>query len=271
MTPFRHPLLPAMLLSGFMSLATLPFAAAEEEIDCRPVVEQLRKNVESAPKHVLTLLEDALIANGGHCVPQFVQTAIEASNADAQTVKQIVFVSITNAQAQAPQIAEAAVAANPKHADSVRAAFAEAFQDNNPRLKPADPADQPAWAQENAPVPAPKPIAAAPAIKTSPAPARQPEPAKAKPVAPAPAPEAGRDQGWELLHDGVVEKSAPIDPTTLAATRTETRPEAPAAVEPELPDMKKKRFYESPGARRRRKDKAAARRKVKTARRREHY
>lgn len=35
-------------------------------------------------------------------------------------------------------------------------------------------------------------------------------------------------------------------------------------------DMKKKRYYESPGAQRRRKDKAAARRKVKSARRREH-
>ncbi|HXQ29140.1 MAG TPA: 30S ribosomal protein S21 [Gemmatimonadales bacterium] len=34
-------------------------------------------------------------------------------------------------------------------------------------------------------------------------------------------------------------------------------------------DMKKKRFYESPGAQRRRKDKAAARRKVKSARRQE--
>jgi small subunit ribosomal protein S21 len=32
-------------------------------------------------------------------------------------------------------------------------------------------------------------------------------------------------------------------------------------------DMKRKRFYESPGALRRRKDKAAARRKVKSARR----
>ena len=32
-------------------------------------------------------------------------------------------------------------------------------------------------------------------------------------------------------------------------------------------DMKRKRFYESPGAQRRRKDKAAARRKVKAARR----
>ncbi len=36
-------------------------------------------------------------------------------------------------------------------------------------------------------------------------------------------------------------------------------------------DMKKKRYYESPGAQRRRKDKAAARRKAKSARRREQY
>jgi small subunit ribosomal protein S21 len=36
-------------------------------------------------------------------------------------------------------------------------------------------------------------------------------------------------------------------------------------------DMKRKRFYESPGAQRRRKDKAAERRKAKSARRREHY
>ncbi len=34
-------------------------------------------------------------------------------------------------------------------------------------------------------------------------------------------------------------------------------------------DMKRKRFYESPGEERRRKDKAAARRKAKSARRRE--
>jgi len=34
-------------------------------------------------------------------------------------------------------------------------------------------------------------------------------------------------------------------------------------------DMKRKRFYESPSARRRRKEKAAARRKVKSARRRD--
>ena len=37
-----------------------------------------------------------------------------------------------------------------------------------------------------------------------------------------------------------------------------------------LQDMKRKRFYEAPGAMRRRKAKAAARRKTKTARRREY-
>jgi small subunit ribosomal protein S21 len=36
-------------------------------------------------------------------------------------------------------------------------------------------------------------------------------------------------------------------------------------------DMKRKRFYESPSAQRRRKDKAAARRKAKSARRREQH
>ena len=36
-------------------------------------------------------------------------------------------------------------------------------------------------------------------------------------------------------------------------------------------DMKKKRFYESPSAQRRRKDKAAVRRKAKSARRREEF
>jgi small subunit ribosomal protein S21 len=36
-------------------------------------------------------------------------------------------------------------------------------------------------------------------------------------------------------------------------------------------DMKRKRYYESPGAQRRRKDKVAARRKVKAARRREQH
>ena len=36
-------------------------------------------------------------------------------------------------------------------------------------------------------------------------------------------------------------------------------------------DLKRGRYYESPSARRRRKDKAAARRKAKTARRREQY
>lgn len=223
---------------------------AQDEIDCRPVIEQFRQNVQKAPTHVLTLLEDALIANGGHCVPQFVQAAIEASAADAKTVKKIVFVAITNAQAQAPQIAESAVSASPQHADAVREAFAEAFDADNPRLKPAEPADQPAWAQENSPVPEPTPPTIAPKTKPTPAPAPKPTPT------PTPAPQTGPviaqaptqttalpDEGWALLHDGVVEQSSPSDPAALAGTASPSPASpAPAAVEPELPDMKKKFF-----------------------------
>ncbi len=231
----------SLFLSGLALFFPLAAVEAQEEIDCRPVIEQFRQNVESAPTHVLTLLEDVLIANGGHCVPQFVQTAIEASDADAKTVKKIVFVAITNAQSQAPQIAEAAVSASPKYADAVREAFAEAFDADNPRLKPAEPAEQPAWAQENAPVPPPS------VIPTPRPPLPEPTPEPTPPaIEPAPSAAPGPvvaatnpDEGWELLHDGVVEKSAPINPAALAEGALAP---APTAVEPELPQMKKKRF-----------------------------
>lgn len=231
-----------LVLSGLALFAPRAAVEAQEEIDCRPVIEQFRQNVESAPTHVLTLLEDALIANGGHCVPQFVKTAIETSDADAKTVKKIVFVAITNAQSQAPQIAEAAVSASPKYADAVREAFAEAFDADNPRLKPAEPAEQPAWAQENAPVPPPSVIPTPKPPRPEPAPEPTPpaiEPAQ-QPSAPGPmVATANPDEGWELLHDGVVEKSAPINPAALAE---EVPGPSPTAVEPELPEMKKKRF-----------------------------
>lgn len=242
-------------------------ARAQSDIDCGPVIENFRQNVESAPSHVLTLLEDALIANGGHCVPAFVQTAIEASGADSETVKKIVFVAVSNAQSQAPQIAESAVSAAPKHADAVREAFAEAFEDNNPRLKPAKPAEQPAWAQENSPVPEPK---NQPKPKPQPKPQPKPDPTPEPPaeplsepivpVAPNPKLESpmmadngsspsgpnpyvgmqGEDEGWKLLHDGVVDHPEPIDPRNLTAG-TEVG-NAPEPVEPPLPETKKKKF-----------------------------
>ncbi|MCB1093575.1 MAG: hypothetical protein KDL87_18700, partial [Verrucomicrobiae bacterium] len=188
--------------------------SAEEALDCRPVVEQLRKNVETAPAHVLTLLEDAIIANGGNCISPFVQTAIEASKADAATVKKIVFVAITSAPKQAPEIAEAAVAASPSNADSVRAAFSEAFDEKNPRMKPADPATKPAWEVANSPVSPPK---STPAPAPIPVPVPAPQPAKTAPANPAPVVAANDENpyiniddtdpnaGWQLLHDGVID------------------------------------------------------------------
>ncbi len=259
----RRACRPLALLPGFLLSIILWSGSvhAQDGIDCGPVIENFRGNVESAPSHVLTLLEDVLIANGGHCVPQFVETAIEASNADAETVKKIVFVAITNAQSQAPQIAEAAVAASPKHADAVREAFAEAFSDENPRLKPAKPADQPAWAEENAPVPPP---ATPPTPKPAPAPTPEPEPEPTpQPITPPPVPQApamaatasqeeasryrdldAGDEGWKLLHDGVVNQP-PIDPQNLVAAGggNTAAPDAPEPVEPPLPETKdKKRF-----------------------------
>jgi len=106
-------------------------------------------------------------------------------------------------------------------------AFAEAFDEKNPRLKPADPADKPAWEVADSPVTAPKPI---PAPASNPKPAPAPAQPKATPV---PAPSGGpvvaandpgnpyinidngaANQGWELLHDGVVEKPAASTPPT---------------------------------------------------------
>ncbi|MBL9151583.1 MAG: hypothetical protein JNK37_03830 [Verrucomicrobiales bacterium] len=206
-----------------VALLSLPaVCVAAEEIDCRPVVDQLRKNVESAPGHVLTLLEDAVIANGGHCVGSLVKTAIEASKADADTVKKIVYVAVTNAPKQAPEIAESAVSASPKYADSVRAAFADAFDEKTPRLKPADPASKPAWEVANSPVQAPAPIPA-PAPAPTPKPKPAPAPATDPQIAAAAAGDnpylnidGQNDDGpWELLHDGVVDK--PSDLATAGA------------------------------------------------------
>lgn len=217
--PSAAPATPAPKTAETQELKAGAPAPSSSDVECRPVVEQLRQNVQKAPNHVLTLLEDAVIANGGHCVGDLVQAAIVASNADAATVKKIVFVAITNAPKQAPLIAEAAVAASPKNADSVRAAFAEAFDEKNPRLKPADPAAKPAWELPGAPVGAPKTGPVPPIVARSEAPAPvAPNPARSPQVAANSAErnpytdiEGGgaASEKWELLHDGVVDSGKP--------------------------------------------------------------
>lgn len=226
--------------------------AAQTGVNCRPVVEQLRQNVQKAPNHVLTLLEDAVVANGGHCVGDLVQAAIVASNADPATVKKIVFVAITNAPKQAPEIAEAAVAASPKSADSVRAAFAEAFDEKNPRLKATDPAAKPAWEQAGAPVGAPKknPVPMPTGRSEAPAPvAPNPPQVAANATERNPYTDIDRvspndDGNWKLLHDGVVESGKPGAHNPQGSRESASAPGA-IVPPPPLEEEKKKLGFDS--------------------------
>ena len=95
-------------------------------IDCAAVGERVATAVKANPDQVLTVVEDALVAYE-ECACEVVSAAIKNSNGSAATVKQIVLVAVQNAQTQAPAIAECAVGAAPQHAESVRVAFAEAF------------------------------------------------------------------------------------------------------------------------------------------------
>ncbi len=116
---------PILAITAILAVANQ--SDAQLKIDCESVAERVKTAIEGKPNQVLTIVEDALVAYSG-CVDTIVITAIETSKADADLVKQIVLVAVTTAEDEAPQIAEAAVAAAPDHADSVREAFAEAFE-----------------------------------------------------------------------------------------------------------------------------------------------
>ncbi len=117
------------ILLGAVACAVAAFMATPlqaQGIDCAAVGERVATAVKANPDQVLTVVEDALVAYE-ECACEVVSSAIKNSNGSAATVKQIVLVAVQNAQTQAPAIAECAVAAAPQHAESVRVAFAEAF------------------------------------------------------------------------------------------------------------------------------------------------
>ena len=161
-------------LAGSLAAFGFSSVADGQQNDCRVVAAEVQSLIQGAPAMTLTVVEDALVANPG-CVCEIIRTAIAASNADAVMVKKIVYTAVTTTQQHAPTIAECAVAAAPEHADAVRAAFAEAFEDvdrKKPGKKPVQvassekpkPAPKPT---SSAPKPAPKPAATAPAAPTS--------------------------------------------------------------------------------------------------------
>jgi len=106
--------------------ASMATPVQAQGIDCAAVGERVATAVKANPDQVLTVVEDALVAYE-ECACEVVSAAIKNSNGSAATVKQIVLVAVQNAQTQAPAIAECAVGAAPQHAESVRLAFAEAF------------------------------------------------------------------------------------------------------------------------------------------------
>jgi hypothetical protein len=126
-------------LAGSLIALGLTSNAIGQQADCRAVAAEVQALIKGAPAMTLTVVEDALVANP-NCVCEIVTTAIAASNADAAMVKRIVYTAVTTTQQHAPAIAECAVAAAPAYADAVRAAFAEAFEDDarkDPKKKPA--------------------------------------------------------------------------------------------------------------------------------------
>jgi hypothetical protein len=137
----------------------------QAQTDCKAVAARLKEMISKVPSHVLTAVEDTLVASP-ECVCEIVKTAIEASKADADKVRRIVYVAVTTAPESAPAIAECAVAAAPECADSVRTAFAEAFEDGRGDRKtaPSKKAAQIAKTEKKTPKPAPasksKPAAA---------------------------------------------------------------------------------------------------------------
>jgi len=156
--------------------ALAPGLLPAQEVDCRMVAANVRSMIQKGPEHTLTVVEDALVAAPG-CVCEIVGSAIDASNADGPLVQKIVYTAVKTTQQHAPIIAECAVAAAPQHADFVRAAFAEAFEDA-PKTgkKPVQVAEAPRQEMPSQPEVAPQQSQAKPAA----APA---------PVAVAPAPE----------------------------------------------------------------------------------
>ncbi|NNE90210.1 MAG: hypothetical protein HKN23_01045 [Verrucomicrobiales bacterium] len=128
------------LIAALCSFAGLS-ASAQLDVDCDSAAERVKAAVEAKPENVLTVVEDALVAYNG-CVGEIVGTAIESSKADAGLVKQIVMVAITASEKDSAEIAESAVAAAPDHADSVREAFAEVFE-NKKQNAVASNGDQP--------------------------------------------------------------------------------------------------------------------------------
>lgn len=97
-------------------------------VDCEAVATEVYQRLTANKNLVLEVVEDA-INRYSSCAPLVVATAIEATGAttDSSLLKQIVMLGVQLAEDQATDIAQEAVLVAPDSADTVRAAFTEAF------------------------------------------------------------------------------------------------------------------------------------------------
>jgi len=101
----------AVLFSGAL-------AYGAEPVNCDQVTADVRAAVTKEPKKVLVIVEDEMVANES-CAGGIVRAAIQASQADADLVKQIVTTATNVAPRMSAVIAEAAAGVAPDNSKDV--------------------------------------------------------------------------------------------------------------------------------------------------------
>ena len=98
----------------FVAALSIPaFSRAGDITKCDEIAERVRQAVEKEPNKVLVIVEDFMVSNES-CACEIVKTAIRASKAKADMVKQIVLTATNVAPKYAGLIAECAGAIAPE-------------------------------------------------------------------------------------------------------------------------------------------------------------
>ena len=94
------------------SLLSAAPSSGAETASCDKVSTDLKAAIEREPKKVLVFIEDAMVANES-CACEIVKTAVQASKADGDLLKQIVLTATNVAPKMSAKIAECAGMAAP--------------------------------------------------------------------------------------------------------------------------------------------------------------
>ncbi len=118
------------------------FVRAGDITICDKVATFVREAVEKEPQKVLVIVEDNMVANET-CTCEIIKSAIRASKADAELVKQIVKTAIHVAPNRAALIAECASTVAPDHSKGVVDTVKGVTGVQPTGVQPADPITEP--------------------------------------------------------------------------------------------------------------------------------